>query len=371
MLALRVIQAEFGDCLVVEFGTPEDRRYALFDGGPPGTYNKHLEPVLKNIAAEGGRLDLAVLSHVDNDHVAGLLELTMQLREQRVNGQIETIAVDALWHNSFARMIDKMGDLMPHLKVLIESVDDPKMMELSGMAVDGISEGDQLRLDALALKIPINNSFPNDLVCVDTSPDPMKLGNLTVSICGPTYTELDELEKEWRKWLDKCEIALITGEPDVAAMTDKSVPNLSSIAVLVEAKGNRILLTGDGRGDHLLAGLQQAGLLDYDGTIKIDILKVSHHGSNRNATREFFDRVKARIYVISANGQYGNPDLATLIWIVESSKKDVRDIELVLTNPTPSSDKLMQEYPPTEYRYKLTVMPAEDDSIVLDAKRGM
>lgn len=367
MLALRVVQAAFGDCLIVEFGTPEHRRHVLVDGGPPGTYTKHLEPVLIDIAAAGGRLDLTVLSHVDNDHVAGLLDLMTQLRERRVNEQPETIAVDGLWHNSFARTIDANGNLLPRLNAMVESAGGPQVMALAGTAIAGIREGDQLRLGALDLQIPINMGFSDDLICVDTAPDPTRLGDLTARIVGPTRANLEELEREWREWLAEHEDGVATGEPVVAAMADNSVPNLSSIVVLVEAEGRRMLLTGDGRGDHVLDGLQRAGLLNAEGSIEIDVLKVPHHGSDRNATREFFRSVKANVYVISANGLYGNPDLATLIWIVEAAQEQGRKIGIVATNPTLAIDKLVQEYPQAEYGYCLTVMPAGDDSIVVDA----
>ena len=63
---------------------------------------------------------------------------------------------------------------------------------------------------------------------------------------------------------------------------------------------------------------------------------------------------------------YGNPDLATLIWIVETAKEQSRSITLVLTNRTPSSDKLLEEYPPGDYGYRLETMPAGDHSITVE-----
>ena len=67
-------------------------------------------------------------------------------------------------------------------------------------------------------------------------------------------------------------------------------------------------------------GSRPSGLLDAEGTFHVDVLKVMHHGSDRNATKTFFKRVTADTYVLSANGNPDNPDLATLIWIVESAK---------------------------------------------------
>ena len=365
MFTLRAVQAEFGDCLIVEFGSGGQPRYLLVDGGPPGTYTAHLERELRKISGAGGKLDLVVLSHVDNDHVVGLVDFLTQLRDQRANNLPETIIVEGLWHNTFSRAIDPTGDITSRLRALVAAA-GPQAMAQTGIAVMGIGEGNTLRQDALALGLPINRGFPRDLVCVDDAPAPVTLDNLTMQVVGPTRANLDELETKWREWLDAHEDGVATRDPLVAAMADRSVPNLSSIMLLVEADGRRLLLTGDGRGDHLLAGLRETGALGQDGTIHVDVLKLAHHGSERNATRTFFRTVTADTYVISANGMYGNPDLATLIWIVEAAAEQSRLITLVLTNRTPSSDKLLEEYPAAEYGYRLETMPEGEDSITVE-----
>jgi hypothetical protein len=364
VFALRAVQAEFGDCLIIEFGSAANRRHILIDGGPPGTYGAHLESELRGITAAGGRLELAVLSHVDNDHVVGLVDLVTQLRAERANNQAETIAIEGLWHNSFALSLDPTGDIAPRLRTML-AASHPQSMGQTGIAVAGIGEGDRLRQNALALGLPLNQGFPGGLVCVDDAPAPVQLDNLALRVVGPTRANLDELRTKWLDWLDEHEDMIGAGDPLVAAMADRSVPNLSSIMVLAEADQKRLLLTGDGRGDHLLDGLGQAGLLTPDGSIHVDVLKVAHHGSDRNATRGFFRTVTADTYVVSANGMYGNPDLATLIWIVEAAREQNRAIELVLTNPTPSSAKLLEEYPTAEYGYRLITMGSGTNSLLV------
>jgi len=103
-------------------------------------------------------------------------------------------------------------------------------------------------------------------------------------------------------------------EASLAAFTDTSVPNLSSVVVLAEVEGKRILFTGDARGDKVLAGLELVGLLKKDGKSKIhvDVLKCPHHGSNRNIDPIFFRRITADHYIFSGNGQHGNPERETL-----------------------------------------------------------
>jgi beta-lactamase superfamily II metal-dependent hydrolase len=81
-----------------------------------------------------------------------------------------------------------------------------------------------------------------------------------------------------------------------------------------------MLLTGDGRGDDILKGLGDAGLMDKKGRIHVDILKVPHHGSDKNVSREFFRRVRADHYVFSGDGSHENPEKSTLEMISTATK---------------------------------------------------
>jgi hypothetical protein len=367
MFKLRVLQAEFGDCLILEYGTPQSPRYLLVDGGPEETYVRHLAPELGAIEQAGGALDLVVLSHVDNDHTIGLLDFVSDLEQRRANNQPATIGGSALWHNSFSNTIGAGTDIEPRLRTMLATAGAAAtVMAATGAAVTGIGEGNTLRRKALTLSYELNKGFANDLICVDDAPAPATLGNLTLDVVGPTRVNLDELKREWREWLDKHEAAVGSGDPKVAANADRSVPNLSSIMFLAEADQKRLLLTGDGRSDHLLQGLGQAGFLGQDGSLHVDVLKVAHHGSDRNATKRFFRTVTADTYVLSANGKDGNPDLATLIWIVEAAKDQNRPIELVATNETPSIAKLRDEYDPQEFGYSTTVLQPGAHSLVVE-----
>lgn len=361
MFKVRVIQAEFGDCFILEYGTAANPRFLLVDGGPPTTFDRHLERELESIAGAGGRLDLVMLSHVDNDHIVGLLDLLARLRADEANGTPPLIATAGVWHNSFSRTIDVNGILEPRLRAVAMQAAAVQTQS----TVNGIGEGNGLRLAAKALSLPLNTGFVNDLVCVDDNPQPVTFGNLTLKIVGPTRANLDELQEMWEKWLENHEDAVASGDPFVMANSDRSIPNLSSIMVLAEADGKRLLCTGDGRSDHLLKGLGEAGLLDGNGAFHVDLLKVAHHGSDRNATRTFFRKVTADSYLISANGKDGNPDTATLIWIVEQAKEEGREVEIVVTNDTPSTEKLREEYDPAEYGYRLRVMPSQAHSMTL------
>ena len=367
MLRLHVLQAEHGDCMILEYGKSTDPRFILVDGGPKDVYDEHLKGELERIRDEGGRLGLVILSHVDNDHVIGLLDLIAELREQRANGDPETIAINSLWHNSFSKTIGEGTDLEARLRTLMATAGvGVQTRAISSMALDGISQGNQLSLAAAAHGIPLNPQCLGGVVCVEQLPNDIILENLSLRVVGPTRENIEALKREWMEWLEEQETGAATADPFFASMSDDSFKNLSSIMVLAEADGKKALLTGDGRGDHLIQGLGKAGLLDDDGCLHVDILKVPHHGSDRNVTKGFFNTITADTYVLSGNGKHGNPDLATLIWIVEAAKEQSRAIEIITTNETLSTKKLVEEYPPEEYGYSLKKLEEGDHTVTLE-----
>ncbi len=360
MLRLHVVQAEFGDCLLLEYGTDQKPRFTLIDGGPPHNFADNLSPVLRAIAPRSPALDLTVLSHVDNDHIVGIVDYFAELQA----GTAGLPEPRELWLNSWGRAIDPNGTVGPRLKALM-TASRTAAMPNAAIATLGIDEGNALRTKAILLKIPINKSVPNaELITVDDVKSPIAFGNLRLRVVAPTQANLENLRKEWASWIEKHEDEL-GDDPMVMSNSDRSVPNLSSIALLAEVDGKTVLLTGDGRSDHLLAGLKTAGQLDGQGRCHVDILKLAHHGSERDVTKQFFEQVTADTYVVSANGRYDNPDFSTLTWLVEAAKDAGRKIQLVLTNHTPSVTKLQKKYPTTKYPYTLQFLQDGQHSIVL------
>ena len=361
MFKLHAVQAQFGDSLILEFGSAGHARRVLIDGGPPGNYAADLETAAKSIIGEGGKIDLVVLSHIDNDHVVGLLDLLAGIEDDETSGRPPRFDIGTMWHNSFAKTLDANGEIAQRIQELMAMASAANVvMPLATAAFFGLREGNRLRVFAKKLKIPLNKGFTDDLIIVETANKPVKFGPLTVTVVGPTRANLDVLKQEWLAWLAKTE-QQVAADPSVAAMLDKSVPNLSSIVLLAECGGKRILLTGDARGDHIIQGLTSATTAK-NGKLHVDVLKVQHHGSERNTSREFFDAITADTYVISANGKYGNPDDATLRWIVESAHDAGRQITLCVTNETPSTKKLVQAHKPADFGYTLkTIAPGTHD----------
>ena len=143
--------------------------------------------------------------------------------------------------------------------------------------------------------------------------DPIDFGNgLTLTVIGPMKPEVIKLHDDHIQWLEDLKAEGKSPPAALAAYVDESVPNLASIVVLAEVSNKRILLTGDARGDKILEGLELVDLVNAGGSSKVDVLKVPHDGSDNGLDDDFFERVVAKHYVFSGNGEHGNPERASL-----------------------------------------------------------
>jgi ribonuclease BN (tRNA processing enzyme) len=342
----------------------------LVDGGTSQTYEKDLKPIVSELSSKRKNLDLVILSHIDNDHVLGLLDLFEDIKKNR-EAKVEVIRIGGLWHNSFIDITNKKTDNGTLIQQTFLSNEfstiglDTNTIHLPVIsALKGIAEGRDLTKLAKSLQIPINPQFGGSLIVAGDKNNSVKIGNMKFSILGPTQKNLDKLRKIWNDWLRK-HLSPPSKVSDLQALKilDASVANLSSIMFMVQSQGKNILFTGDGLGEDVIDVLSERGLLDSEGKYHVDVMKVPHHGSERNASREFFDRVTADAYVISANGRDDNPSLATLKWIIESKRKKNKIVKIFLTNRTDKTDNILQKYDQKKFQYRFTFLKSGSHSL--------
>lgn len=344
---LEALPAQHGDCLILHYGSDDAPGLALIDGGPSGTWDRSLKPrlqALKQARGDPFQIDLLMVSHIDDDHIVGIVNFTGEWVRATEDGQEWPFPVAQLWHNSFERISDSdptqvTASVLASTEgatelrdVDLDEVDgDPKEARAAVEVLASVAKGAQLRKDAKKLDIPKNIGF-DGLVRPGVGEMPYALdGGLTFHVAGPLTEQLDKLRQQFAKQLPP-------GVPStLAAYVDESVPNLSSIVVLASCEGKTMLLTGDARGDYLLQGLEAEGLLETGGTLHVDLLKLQHHGSVRNTEDEFYRRVTADHYVVSADGRFGNPDRETFELLMEARGRDAR-YTIHLTYPCASID---------------------------------
>ncbi len=161
---------------------------------------------------------------------------------------------------------------------------------------------------------------------------------LTFKVAGPMKKELAALQKDHDTFLKAAAAKKKNaGTASLADFSDTSVPNLSSVVVLAEAGGKSILLTGDARGDKILTGLELIGAITPNGKLHVDVLKMPHHGSDRNMEVSFLERITADHYVFSGNGENGNPERETLNMLLDA-RGDKAAYTIHLTYPIADID---------------------------------
>jgi hypothetical protein len=342
IFSLDVRRARKGDCLLLHYGTPHDPGLVAIDGGPSNVYTPQLVPRFAEIRAARGLastatlpLDLLMVSHIDDDHIRGVLELTGELLTAREEHRPLPLKIRDVWHNSFDDIIgNSPRELLSSITAVFGAASLDPETTVDGFDGDACSvlssvpQGVQLRDDVRGLGLALNRQAGGHLIMTAAGVQPLDMGKgLSLTVIGPMKDELQALQKAHDSWLRK-QPAERRVPAALAAFIDSSVPNLSSVIVLAECAGKRILLTGDARGDRILQGLEVAGVLATGGRLNVDVLKVPHHGSDRNVASEFFDRLVADHYVFSGNGEHGNPERATMAMLLNARGGSAYEIHL-------------------------------------------
>jgi beta-lactamase superfamily II metal-dependent hydrolase len=359
IVKLKVFFAGDGDCLLL---TSSDGRHALIDGGRAESFEQQTWPELQKL----GAIDLVVVSHIDDDHISGVLWLMRIVAAwtvydyQRGAGRNRSVRkpstsrppdIAGLWHNSWR---DQLGDLAAPIEesarrlgqglpmaALDGSGPPPGAIDkLQGLG-DSIDHGfELLRIVDDQTPVPRNAAFDKDLVMLRHPPLEAKLGRTKLTVIGPGDEHLERLRKEWRKWIEKLGDGTSLAEAATIIKSTKpsevTPPNRASITLLAEERRRSCLLTGDAHEEEIIEGLDAAGKI-VNGTFRCNVVKVQHHGSEKNLSERFAATVLADHYILCADGAHENPSPSVIKTIAETRfAKDPRRPFTLHFNTTPA-----------------------------------
>lgn len=344
-MRLEVIPAMKGDCLLIHHETQQQPRLIIVDGGPGGVYTQSLKPRLEQLRQErisanviSDRdplfIDLVVVSHVDDDHINGIIALFEDIAEGA------PFQVGRLWHNSFDSLVavarNGVAALTEAGTQVTASLSDAGIYFAADehddleMVLSSIPQGHTLLSLARKLNVPVNPEFNGK--AIEAAEGHTKLvDGLKVTFLGPMHDELADLRQKFAEWLAKKARGEASAEALLASLRDRSVANLSSIVILIEDESERWLLTGDARGDKMVKAADALNLLNADGALPLTIFKVPHHGSDRNNDLRTFQTFPATRYVFSGDGKHGNPERRTFEILAEARADVPITLELTYT----------------------------------------
>ena len=294
---IQLIQAEHGDAILVNYGR-HPMRHILVDGGPASSITNLMEVL---VAARNGdtlTLEAVVVTHYDFDHIGGIISLLEQ--------KPDWLIIDDIWFNGHSHMTPQ--DML------------------------GPRHGDALSSLIAQRQLPWNKAFKGKAVCAPSANGVELAGGLTIWLLSPTQRELTALAKQVAAGLQDNEKATPRDRlgrqdswPPPAHVSllakpfipDKSASNASSIAMLLCFAEKQILLSGDACAEVICATL---GHYWPGRKLKIDFLKISHHGSQANISKDFLSRLKCKRFGFSTNGKiHAHPDQLAIARVVAST----------------------------------------------------
>jgi beta-lactamase superfamily II metal-dependent hydrolase len=324
---ITMLPAEDGDCLLVELGAENSPYRMLIDGGRASTKST-LSNLLAGLPARTSpAIDVMVLTHVDADHIEGLLELL-------VNQSVPEIG--DIWFNGGNHLAAAMGYSSARRRERTErsSIDQPT-------AILSVRQGIDFSRLVEARGWRWNDAFHGGPVMTD-GPNLPKIpaGEGMLTLIGPPKRKLADFAPEWTAKLEEMrakDLAVLTGRerpiPDVGNLPalakqmdqpDRTKPNGTSIAFVIEHGGRRALFAADAHpGDvaDALRALQPAANRVY-----FDAIKAAHHGSARNNTSKLVDLLESPLWLVStsgANHQHPDPEAIARIVLAPPGDKTI------------------------------------------------
>jgi len=374
-MKLVIFRSSKGDALLISHTNGNGKNSnILVDGGMSTSFKNSVAPYLnKEIKDKNEDIDLLCVSHIDDDHIVGVIKL-MELQAQwRVydfhNGNpgstaniskpkiVEPPVIKSIWHNSFSEAYD-LGESLPAVANALQNIQQmtadfthEDLMERVNHKATSIKNGITLsqRIRPEQLNIPLNPEYNGKVVKCNQSTikkNEHTIGDINVSVIGPFSSDLTDLKKKWIAWEEAhsqeledfyadlsltalnqpltmaqlSQILVNSGSVKLGVRDQVSIPNLASIMFLIEADGKTILMTGDGHSDDIIKGLKKNKKLSGDNTKHVDVLKIQHHGASANIDEDFCKRITADHYVFCGNGTHTNPEIKVLEVIFNSRK---------------------------------------------------
>jgi beta-lactamase superfamily II metal-dependent hydrolase len=302
-----MLPAAHGDALWIEYGPADQVTRIVIDGGPASTYARGLRARIERMKALGSdRIDLFVITHIDCDHIDGAIIFLRECRRLKIK-------IREIWFNAWKHLPESTEALQPlqgeFLGALIET--DAQFERIWNRRFDGqrISVISGQRLPVVKL--------PNGARLTVLSPFAKQLFRLRSQWESAIRDFTPGDERSALERLDQRRDYRPPSTPDTFAAhtygADRSPPNGSSIAFLLEYGNRSCLFAGDAHARVLTESLKMLARERGTERIKLDAFKLPHHGSMGNVTQELLQLVDCKTWMVSTNGAiFHHPDRAAI-----------------------------------------------------------
>jgi beta-lactamase superfamily II metal-dependent hydrolase len=312
---IKLLKANRGDSIHLTYYDSKGKlKNILIDGGTSQTYTfkdakkKLTDGDLKKTieAIKPGKIDLVILTHIDDDHIHGFLKWFAADNDAYKS-------IGEIWFNSGRIIKSFLNDATSEITNLefrpktaetsiLQGVNFEKYISEKGIWNEAIIKaGDIINVDNLKFQI--------------LSPNDKKLSAILAKWNEKSPFSLDTTTSTnaYKKTIKK----LI--ETDVFD-EDSDASNGSSIAFILTKDNLNYLFLGDAHPSLLISELKKT--FNKEERLKAEYIKLSHHGAKKNNPIELFELIETNKYLVSTNGaKHGHPDKVTIARIISVNPK--------------------------------------------------
>ena len=312
MYNIHLLPASFGDSILIEYGDPETPHYILIDGGPFFAF-ENIDKVLRTQYPKLKKIELLVVSHVDIDHIDGIV---VMLNQEKLPYEIGEI-----WFNGYNEL------------AAVTSGDEL-----------GAKQGEYLSTLITELDLKHNQAFDGPVLIDGGHLPEIKLdGGMVLTLVSPTKESLSELKEEWEETMEKAGLVSgdavgalerlkedkryvyepddVLGDPDFDDLLaekhkiDKSPANRSSIGFLATYGGKTCLFAGDTPSDLVIESIEK---MEDPESLSLDAWKLAHHGSKKSTHPRLMEIIDCKKMLVSSDGKrYRHPDPEVIAKLID------------------------------------------------------
>jgi beta-lactamase superfamily II metal-dependent hydrolase len=301
-LKLQILPVSKGDCFFLILPS----YIIMIDAG---TKRSYIKADLKNKFNNLEKIDLLILTHTDEDHIGGILKYYSDTSSKKD-------LIKKVWFNSGKLINDK----------LILNDENPPYVQ--------ITENTNLKV-SLKQAISLEKKIEEDSLVLDTlikSGDKYTFDFGNFLILSPDIEDLKLFYNSWE--IEKSKIIKVSRSRDYDKTIDElknlpyeelgTIPNKSSIAFIYNYNNFNILFMGDAFSSIIKNNIEKYTDYNKSNKLKLDFVKVSHHGGNYSINYDLLEIINCTNYIISTDGSNGLPTKESLCKIVTHREDKIK-----------------------------------------------
>lgn len=277
MVEIEVQKACQGDCIWLRC-VAEKSVNIVIDAGP-STFAAGFKNLIDKIAGNKERIDLLIFSHIDDDHIRGCIRY-LQDEGKKI--------IDKVWINGSGTSV--YSNMQEHSPNNVSGL--VSLIEEKGISIEyPIFEGKEYNFCEGVIKV----IAPTEKEVLNVAEKIEKRNKIQEHASDSFLGNIDEAVDEYK--------------------SDTSETNRASIIICVEFENKKLLFSGDSTSENILRAINK-----YYACDEFEIVKLPHHGSPRNISRELIKQIKSERFIISTNKRVDkvmpNPEILLMLFVL-------------------------------------------------------